>query len=86
MPRTTRTREAKRRINLLEGESGRAAGKSATAGLQPGWTRRTFIVRDQHLEKLEALSYWEKKSLKELIDDALDSYLSGKRIKAMRSL
>ena len=86
MPRTAREKQKRKRINLLEGDTGRAAGKSASAGLQPGWTRRTFIVREEHLEKLEALSYWEKKSLKELIDEALDSYLSSKHIKAMRSL
>lgn len=84
MPKRTETGNTRTRINLLEGESGRLAGRTARAGLQPGWTRRTFIVRDTHLEKLEALSYWERTSLKDLLDAALESYLSRKRIKAMR--
>jgi len=72
-----------KRINLLEGKAP-ARGNSARQGLPSGWTRRTFIVREEHLEKLEALSYWEKRSLKELIDESLKAYLAQKRIKAMR--
>ena len=50
-------------------------------GLKEGWTRATFIVRDEHLEKVKALAYWTRKEIKEVIDEALGAYLKGKNIK-----
>jgi hypothetical protein len=55
--------------------------KTTQRGLQDGWTRATFILRKQHLEELKALAYWERKTIKEVIDEALGNYLKGKRIK-----
>jgi hypothetical protein len=73
------------KINLLRSSDTKTSGRSATAGLPAGWARRTFIVREEYLEKLEALSYWERKALKDLLDGALGSYLSEKQFKAVRS-
>jgi uncharacterized protein YnzC (UPF0291/DUF896 family) len=53
-------------------------------GLKDGWTRDTFILRKEYLEKIRALAYWERKKLKELIDEALGSYLKGKKVKPMK--
>ena len=50
-------------------------------GLRQGWTRATFIVRDEHLEKVRALAYWDRREIKEVIDEALGAYLKGKNIK-----
>jgi hypothetical protein len=61
-----------------------ASTKSSQKGLKSGWTRATFILRDDYLEKVKASAYWERKSVKEVIDDALRAYLRGKRIKARR--
>lgn len=52
--------------------------KTTQQGLQDGWTRATFILRSHHLEELKALAYWERKTIKEVIDEALGSYLKGK--------
>ena len=54
--------------------------KTTEAGLPQGWTRATFIVRGEHLEKLKGLSYHEDRTLKELMDEALSSYLRGKKV------
>jgi hypothetical protein len=48
-------------------------------GLKDGWIRATFILRKDYLEKLKALAYWERKKIKEVIDDALRLYLKGKK-------
>lgn len=53
-------------------------------GLKPGWTRATFIIRDEHLDKVKALAYWDRKEIKEVIDEALRSYLKGKSIKPIK--
>jgi hypothetical protein len=54
--------------------------KTTQRGLQDGWTRATFILRKHHLEKLKALAYWERKTIKEVIDEALAAYLEGKAL------
>jgi hypothetical protein len=58
-----------------------AAVKSSQKGLKSGWIRATFILRDDYLEKIKALAYWERKKVKEVVDEALGFYLKGKRIK-----
>jgi len=61
----------------------RKQSKSAE-GLPQGWTRATFIIREIYLEKLKNLAYQNRKQIKEVIDEALDSYLRGKRITVKR--
>ncbi len=56
---------------------------SSQRGLQDGWTRATFILKKNHLEKLKALAYWERKTIKELMDEALGDYLEGRKIKSI---
>lgn len=51
---------------------------SSEKGLKDGWTRDTFILRKDYLEKIRALAYWERKKVKEVIDEALGSYLEGR--------
>ncbi len=58
-----------------------AMPNTSQKGLKDGWTRDTFILRREYLEKIKALAYWERISIKEVIDEALGSYLRGKKIK-----
>jgi hypothetical protein len=53
--------------------------RTSQEGLKDGWIRATFILRKDYLEKLKALAYWERKKIKEVIDDALRLYLKGKK-------
>ena len=57
-----------------------ASIKTTQRGLQDGWTRATFILRKDYLEKLKELAYWERRTIKEVIEEALGSYLKGKNI------
>ena len=63
----------------------KGTAKSSQEGLQDGRTRAIFILRKDHLEKVKALAYWDRKKVKEVIDEALGAYLRGRRIKTMRS-
>jgi len=54
---------------------------SLEKGLQDGWTRATFVLRKDYLSKLKAVSYWDRKKIKEVMDEALGAYLKGKKIK-----
>lgn len=52
-------------------------------GLKQGWIRATFIVRENYLEKIKALSYWERKDIKQVVDEALTEYLKNKKVKPL---
>jgi len=54
-------------------------------GLQDGWTRATFIIRKDHLKKIKSVSYWERKRVKEVVDEALSLYLKGKKVRKAHS-
>jgi len=56
--------------------------KTTQKGLKDGWIRATFILRKDYLEKLKALAYWERKRIKEVIDEALSLYLRRKVTRA----
>lgn len=52
--------------------------KSSQEGLQENWTRATFIVREDLLEKLKDLAYTNRTTIKDEINGALAEYLEGK--------
>jgi len=60
--------------------------KSSQEGLKDGWTRATFILRKDYLEKIKSLAYWDRKTIKEIIDEALKSYLKRKRVSPRNSI
>jgi hypothetical protein len=56
--------------------------KTSQKGLKDGWIRATFILRKDYLEELKALAYWERKKIKEVIDEALRLYLRTRETRA----
>ena len=52
--------------------------KKKTEEIDSGWTRTTIVIREEHLEKLKILSWWEKTSVKDLFDDMIKKYLSSR--------
>ena len=58
--------------------------KSSKKGLKNGWTRATFVLRKDSLDKLKSVAYWERKRIKEVINEALEFYLKGKKIRSMK--
>ena len=58
--------------------------KTSYDGLREGWTRATFILREDYLEKIKSLAYWKRRNIKEVIDEVLEEYLKGKKIKPRR--
>lgn len=37
--------------------------------------RATFIVKESNLDKLKAVAYWERKAIKNVLDEALNAYI-----------
>lgn len=54
--------------------------KSSQEGLPENWTRATFIVREDLLEKMKDLAYTDRRTLKEIINEMMEQYLEGKEI------
>jgi hypothetical protein len=40
--------------------------------------RATFILEENQLEILKAIAYWERKQIKEVLSEALESYFKSK--------
>ena len=53
-------------------------------GLPSGWTRSTFIVREDHLKKLKTLAFWGETTLKDVLDKILEAFLANKNIKTFK--
>ncbi len=47
---------------------------SAQAGLKAGWTRATFIVREDLLQEIKALAYLERVDIKDILTAAWLAY------------
>jgi len=52
---------------------------ASSKGLPKGWTRATFIVRQDLLHRVKRAAYWDRKQIKDVITEALDAYLIDKK-------
>ena len=56
----------------------------AEDGCREGYTRRTFIARKDHIEKLQAAAYWHTdgaESLTDALENALEAYFKANKVK-----
>jgi hypothetical protein len=49
---------------------------SSQEGTKDGETRATFIVNERNLQKLKDLAYWERLSIKDVINAAISEHIS----------
>lgn len=68
-------------LSAADDEKLPAATKSTDQGLKAGWTRTTVVIRKDYLEKLKAKAYWDRTSLRDLLDAAIGDSLKGEIIK-----
>lgn len=52
--------------------------KSSQEGLPENWTRATFIVREDILDKLKDYAYTERQQIKDIVNDILEGFLRDK--------
>jgi len=50
---------------------------------QEKWIRTTVMIREMNHGKIKSITYWEKKGIKEVVDEALKLYLKGKKVKPL---
>ena len=44
---------------------------------QPGEKRATFHIAEDLLEKVKAIAYWERLTIKEVVNEAFDNYVAN---------
>ncbi len=77
-----RSKHSKSELPLYtEHSSNHSKPKSTRAGLKTGWTRATFIIREAHGDGIKSLAYWERRDIKDILDEALAEFLKSKTIK-----
>lgn len=71
-------------LSLININNDYSSKGTSQKGLREGWTRVTFILKEEHIAKLKSLAYWERSTIKAVVDDALSMYFdnSNKKILA----
>ena len=54
--------------------------KSSQQGTKENETRATFIVKEELLEKIKNVAYWDRVLIKDVINLALEDYIKAKGI------
>jgi len=63
----------------------RGITKTSQIGTKPGETRATFIINEDILENLKALAWYERKTIKQVLNEALQGYIKNiKNIKHVK--
>jgi predicted porin len=57
--------------------------KTSQKGLHQGWSRATFILQEDLIDKLKAIAYWERMTIKDVLQDALAEYFKDRDIQAI---
>ena len=71
-------KELKNKPSLLKPKRGRpktqtkVITKSSQEGTKENETRATFIVKEDLLEKLKAIAYWDRRLIKEVVNQSLE--------------
>ncbi|MBX9744359.1 MAG: hypothetical protein K2X08_04015 [Chlamydiales bacterium] len=54
---------------------------STKTNLPHGWTRTTIAMREEHIEKLQALAWWERALYREVLEEILEQFFSTRQIR-----
>jgi len=68
-------RPATKKVGRPKDLTKRKPEKTSQEGTKNDETRATFIVREELLDKVKALAYWEREQIKETVDKALQGYV-----------
>ena len=57
----------------------------APGAISANFQKTGILIRTEYLEKLRDLAYWDRRSIKDVLDEALKLYLSEKDIKPRKT-
>lgn len=46
-------------------------------GAMDGYSRRTYIVNDNIADSIDGIAYWDRRSIKDVMEDAQTSYVKS---------
>ena len=79
-PRTTKAKpHIKENAGQKTPQVSNVSVSTSSKGLPKGWTRATFIVRQDLLHRVKRAAYWDRKQIKDIVTEALDAYLVDKK-------
>lgn len=58
-------------------EGSAPSAKGAPGAMSTPYAKRGIEIRDEYHEQLRRLAYWERKKMRDLIDEALKQYLDA---------
>jgi hypothetical protein len=64
----------------LPNKTDKPSKPSSKAGLQEGWTRGTFIMRETTLETIRNYAYWERRDIKDVVEEVFRSFFKGRDV------
>jgi len=56
---------------------------AAKRGLQEDLIRATFIIKQEHLEKIKAFAYWERIQIKDVIENMCEQFFENKKVRSI---
>ncbi len=57
--------------------------KTAVIGLPSGFTRATFIIKQEHVDRLKAIAFVRKKAIKDVVDEIMVSFLKDTNVESI---
>ncbi len=79
LPNRKRQLQKKKKKPSASANSSSTQVPSTKVRLESGWTRATFIIREEHLEKIKTLAFMGKIPIKDLVDRVFKSFFSSKK-------
>ena len=64
--------------------STRIISKSSQEGTKEGYTRATFIMREDYLKRIKAQANREQKEIKQVLEEVLAGHFKKKKSKSIR--
>jgi hypothetical protein len=56
---------------------------AAKRGLQEDLIRATFIIKQEHLEKIKAFAYWERIQIKDVVEEMCEQFFENKKVRSI---
>lgn len=69
--------ETKNKVGRPKDKTKRTPEKSSQEGTKNDETRATFIVKEDILEKLKDIAYWDREMIKGVVGEALSQYVDN---------
>lgn len=67
-------------LNAIKKAKAKKKPSTSTLGVPPGWRKATFIVREEHFQKMKDLAYWERIPVKDLLEQLFERFLADRKI------